>query len=84
MYKGRETRFNRLDGLSAFSAEHGHDEIRRDTASATVVGVGAARGIIGVDVEGECNDCVSVSMLVCRLYKIWVGLACATALLLGG
>jgi hypothetical protein len=37
--------------MFAFSAEQGHDEIRRDTASAAMVGV-TARGVIRVDVEG--------------------------------
>lgn len=73
MYKGREELFNGSDGMSAFSAEHGHDEIWRDAASATVVGV-TARGVIRVDVEGKCNDCVSFSKVsfAHRLGKNWV------------
>ena len=58
MYKRRDGLFNQLNALSAFSAEQSHDEIRWDTASTAVVGV-AARGIIGVDIEGECDDCIS-------------------------
>lgn len=72
--KGREELFNGLDGISAFSAEHGHDEIRRDAASAAVVGVATARGVIGVDVEGECDDCVSffkLALLVVLVRVEW-------------
>jgi hypothetical protein len=59
--------------MFAFSAEQGHDEIRRDTASAAMVGV-TARGVIRVDVEGECDDCISFLKvsIAHRLGKNWV------------